>query len=131
MGNKKKESVQFCLMVITINLRQKNDVMTDRQKRPGLKVLCSLVQTVVPWLVCGVELQSLLVTHSPAVSKLIEVTSKGAIRLHILIFRLTVIVSTKAKHERLVGAWQNHLWLSRKEIVLSVLWSVFVPCCTV
>lgn len=73
-----------------------------------------------------VELLSLLVTYSPAISKLIEVAGKTAIRLNIFIIIATVIVSTKATHVCLVGARQNHLCSGGKGLVLGCIYSLCV-----
>lgn len=75
------------------------------------------------------ELLSLLVTHSPAISKLIEVAGEAVVRFHILIISATIIVSTKATHMRLVGARQNHLCSEGKGFVLPLLRCVFVLDC--
>lgn len=104
--------------MIPISLKNKREVsinqMTMVGPRPSLEVFNSLVQVAEPVQVWGVELLSLLVSHSPAISKLVEVADEGAIRLHILVFRGTIIVSTKAKHMCLVGARQNHLCSGEK-----------------
>lgn len=88
--------------------------------KPSLNVPYSLVQTG------DLGQVSLLVTHSPAISKLIEVAGEAAIRLHILIIRVTIIVSTKATHICLVGTWQNHVCSGERGLCCHC---VFVLCC--